>query len=65
LPVTVPEVSPSPRPSNIVDPVLAVLVEQLGHRPADAKKMIADAFGRNNGISTPEALFDEIYRGEK
>jgi len=59
------EVSPSPRPSNIVEPVLAVLVEQLGHRPADAKKMIADAFSRNSGIFTPEALFDEIYRGEK
>lgn len=65
LPATVPEASPSPRPSNIVDPVLAVLVEQLGHRPADAKKMIAEAFGRNSGIFTPEALFDEIYRGEK
>ncbi|MFH0725940.1 MAG: Holliday junction branch migration protein RuvA [Pseudomonadota bacterium] len=66
LPVAVPQdVLTSLRPSNIVEPVLAVLVEQLGHRPADAKKMIADAFGRNNGIFTPEALFDEIYRGEK
>jgi Holliday junction DNA helicase RuvA len=65
LPVVVPEVSPSLRPSNIVEPVLAVLVEQLGHRSADAKKMIAEAFDRNRGIFTPEALFDEIYRGEK
>jgi holliday junction DNA helicase RuvA len=65
LPAAVQEGSMPPRPSNIVDPVMAVLVDQLGHRPVDAKKMIADAFGRNNGIFTPEALFDEIYRGEK
>jgi holliday junction DNA helicase RuvA len=65
LPTAIKETSPSPRSANIVEPVLAVLVEQLGHRPADAKKMIADAFARNSGIFTPEALFDEIYRGEK
>lgn len=60
-----PETRLPSRPSNIVEPVLAVLVDQLGHRPGDAKKMIADAFARNSVIFTPEALFDEIYRGEK
>jgi Holliday junction DNA helicase RuvA len=60
-----PETPLPPRPSSIIEPVLAVLVDQLGHRPADAKKMIADAFARNSVIFTPEALFDEIYRGEK
>lgn len=50
---------------DITEPVLEVLVNQLGHRPADAKRMIADAFERNNDISTPEALFDEVYKGEQ
>ncbi len=53
-----------PEPEDIIQPVLDVLVNQLGHRPADAKHMIHEAFKRNDGISTPEALFDEVYRGE-
>jgi len=53
-------------PSTAVsDPVMAVLVEQLGHRRSAARKMIEDAFRRNPGISTPEELFDEVYRGEE
>ncbi len=46
-------------------PVMDVLVGQLGHKPADAKRMIGDAIKRNPGIHTPEELFDEVYRGEK
>ena len=46
-------------------PVLDVLVNQLGHRPADAKRMVAQAFERKPDIATPEALFDEIYKGER
>lgn len=65
LPSAIQKTPLSHPPANIVEPVLAVLVEQLGHRPADAKRMVTDAFARNNGIFTPEALFDEIYRGEK
>jgi Holliday junction DNA helicase RuvA len=45
--------------------VLTVLVEQLGHRRSAARKMIEDAFKRSPGISTPEELFDEVYRGEE
>lgn len=52
-------------PSAVSDPVLSVLVEQLGHRRAAARKMIEEAFKRNPGISTPEELFDEVYRGEE
>jgi Holliday junction DNA helicase RuvA len=48
-----------------VEPVLAVLVEQLGHRRSAAQKMIEAAFKRDPGISTPEQLFDEIYRVEE
>jgi Holliday junction DNA helicase RuvA len=51
-------------PADIAQPVLEVLINQLGHRPADAKRMIADAFKRKADIDSPEALFDEVYRGE-
>ncbi len=55
----------APPAENIEAPVLDVLVNQLGHRPADAKRMIAEAFKRNDEITTPEALFDEVYKGER
>jgi len=45
--------------------VLDVLTKQLGHKTADAKRMITSAMGRNPAIGTPEELFDEIYRGEE
>jgi holliday junction DNA helicase RuvA len=45
--------------------VYEVLVMQLGHKGLDAKRMIKEAFTRNKTISTPEALFDEVYRGER
>ena len=59
------ETKAMPQISAVTDPVLTVLVEQLGHRRSAARKMIDDAFRRNPGISTPEELFDEVYRGEK
>jgi Holliday junction DNA helicase RuvA len=45
--------------------VLDVMIKQLGHKPADAKQMIANAMQRNQSIATAEALFDEVYRGER
>jgi len=54
-----------PEPEDFIQPVLDVLVGQLGHKPADAKKMVAQAFKRNEHIDSPEALFEEVYRGEK
>ena len=45
--------------------VFEVLVKQLGHKASDAKRMIADALKRQPTISSPEALLDEIYRGEQ
>ena len=50
---------------DFVQPVLDVLVTQLGHKPMDAKRMIADAIKRNPDIHSPEDLFDEVYKGEK
>jgi Holliday junction DNA helicase RuvA len=38
-----------------------VLVEQLGHSPASAKRMVREALETNDEISTPEELFDEIF----
>jgi Holliday junction DNA helicase RuvA len=45
--------------------VLEVLVHQLGHKSADAKRMVGEALNRNPAIASPEELFDEIYRGEE
>ncbi len=47
---------------TVVSQVLDVLVQQLGHTPSAAKKMISEALERDPSIKTPEALFDEIYQ---
>jgi Holliday junction DNA helicase RuvA len=44
--------------------VWEVLVKQLGHRPSEASQIIADALKRRPDVSSPEELFDEIYRGQ-
>jgi len=41
-----------------------VLVGQLGHKSAEARRMITEALARNRSIATAEALFEEVYRGE-
>lgn len=51
--------------ANFSQQVMDVMVQQLGHRVADARRMIADALKRNSAISTPEELFEEVYRGEQ
>jgi Holliday junction DNA helicase RuvA len=43
--------------------VFEVLVKQLGHRPSEAAQLISSALARRPGMTTPEDLFDEIYRG--
>ncbi len=53
-----------PSVQDFTQDVLDVLVRQLGHKPKDAKRMIGNALKRNSSISTPEALFEEVYRGE-
>lgn len=50
---------------DVAEQVLDVMVRQLGHRVADAKRLIAEALTRNPAITTPEALFEEVYRGEQ
>jgi Holliday junction DNA helicase RuvA len=56
--------SPAPAADDAAQQVLEVMVNQLGHRMADAKRMITEAFKRRPSISTPEELFEEVYRGE-
>jgi Holliday junction DNA helicase RuvA len=51
--------------ADFVQQVMDVMVQQLGHRMADARRMIAEAFKRNSAISSPEELFEEVYRGEQ
>jgi len=42
-----------------------VLVKDLGHKVSEAQRLIKEAILRNPGISTPEELFEEVYRGQK
>lgn len=44
------------------EPTRVVLVEQLGYKPAEARQMIQTALVRNHEVTTPEALFDEIFK---
>jgi Holliday junction DNA helicase RuvA len=53
-----------PVEEDITKQVTDVLVSQLGHKVSDARRMVAEALIRNSSISSAEALFDEVYRGE-
>lgn len=59
------EAPPATPRGDLAELVLDVLTTQLGHKSADAKRMIAEALERNPAIVAPEDLFDEIYRGEE
>jgi len=54
----------APPVPDFMQQVIEVMVQQLGHRVPDARRMVADALKRNPAIDTPEALFEEVYRGE-
>ncbi len=45
--------------------VIDVLTKQLGHRSAEARRMVEDAMRRRPEISTAEDLFQEVYGMEK
>lgn len=47
---------------DFIQQVQEVLVVQLGHKALEAKRMIKEALERNPELSSPEALFDEVYR---
>lgn len=47
------------------DEVLDVLTTQLGHRAAEARRMVDEALRRRPEIGSAEELFQEVYRVEK
>ncbi len=53
-----------PIKDDFISQVMDVLTNQLGHKGGEAKLLIAQALERNESISTPEALFDEVLRSE-
>jgi Holliday junction DNA helicase RuvA len=52
-------------PEDLKRQVEEVLVKQLGHKRGEAFQMINEALARNPDISSPEELFEEVYRGQK
>ncbi|HHT9120360.1 MAG TPA: Holliday junction branch migration protein RuvA [Candidatus Hypogeohydataceae bacterium YC41] len=56
---------PSLEPEDLRKQVEAVLVKQLGHKPAEASQLVIKALQRNPKLSTPEELFEEVYRGQR
>lgn len=50
---------------DIREEVVEVLVRQLGHRPAEARRMVEEALRRAPGLDSTEALFQEVYRVEQ
>lgn len=56
---------PPLEPEDLQKQVEAVLVKQLGHKPAEASQLVREAFQRNPKLSTPEELFEEVYRGQR
>ena len=51
--------------ADFIKQVIDVLVRQLGHTKSEAQKLVAEALERNPDVSTPEELFEEVYRGSK
>ncbi len=45
--------------------VVEVLVKDLGHKISEAQRLVSEAVQRNPNITTPEELFEEVYRGQK
>ncbi|MFW6012067.1 MAG: Holliday junction branch migration protein RuvA [Desulfosalsimonas sp.] len=58
-----PEKAPEPA-ADAADQVIEVLVGQLGYRPSEAREMVDAALKRHPDITTPEDLFEEVYRGQ-
>ncbi len=50
-------------PSSVfTNQVMEVLVSRLGHKTADARRMISEALKRVGTVSSAEELFEEVYR---
>jgi Holliday junction DNA helicase RuvA len=53
----------APEPEDFRKQVEEVLVRDLGHKVGEAHQMVDEAIRRNPSISSPEELFEEVYRG--
>ena len=58
-----PSAAAAPDEEGLRGMVFEILVKQLGHRPSEAAQLISAALSRRPGVTTPEELFAEIYRG--
>jgi Holliday junction DNA helicase RuvA len=47
---------------KLIQPVLDVLIDQLGLKPVDARRRIIETLSVNPSILTPEALLEEVFR---
>jgi Holliday junction DNA helicase RuvA len=56
---------PAPPVQDFKAEVLEVLTRQLGHRSAEARRMVEEALRRNPDITNAEELFQEVYRIER
>lgn len=56
---------PPAEPTDFREEVIEILTRQLGHRSAEAHRMVEAALRRNPGISSAEELFQEVYRAER
>lgn len=58
--------APTPAPAgDFREEVLEVLTRQLGHRPAEARRMVEEALRRNPQVVSAEELFQEVYRAQR
>lgn len=56
------EVPPRAAPVDFKEEVVEVLTRQLGHRVAEARRMVEEALRRAPHLDSAEALFQEVYR---
>lgn len=49
-------------PAGFKEEVIEVLTRQLGHRAAEARRMVDEALARAPQVDSAEALFQEVYR---
>ena len=54
-----------PEVENFQKQVEDVLMKDLGHKMSEAQRLVKEAMMRNPAMTTPEELFEEVYRGQK
>jgi Holliday junction DNA helicase RuvA len=55
----------APEPEDFRKQVEEVLVRDLGHKVGEAHQLVDEAIKRNPSISSPEELFEEVYRDRR